>query len=603
MRTKILNRCVDGIGVECGSNFGSNIASNNVIALVAPGAQVVAGMVAGTASAPQVYVAVPPDPVLNGEMQPPSTTGLGVDSNGVHFWNPSLVAHGPMTGTSMSAPHVTAAVGLMRSINPLLSTSGVRAGLSQRANQNVPGYTQARMGAGLLNARHAVENAAGQIRGTYQRNRLAPVFSMYAAQNRIPSEAAPDELFVEPVPIHAWIYTTNPQLAVAASRGDIYWNPDQQQFGPTTLAAYLHSHELVPTSLRTGVPISEFVYQLPSGAGKSFRTPATSFYVFTTPHSPLPGVNLQALYRLTTDQTVEAGPPLACAGSQRKHLYTTDANEVVARASSPHQCNASPLQMRYQFESIEGYVYDRVGPQPAGTQPLFRVFNNDPAFNVAALVVAGQLLPGYTATGPATPSNPHFLGWVYRSFKINPQTQGLSTDDQDNDGLIDGLEGVLGLNEQTGDGDCDGVGDAAEYGFANLPSDPMSPSAACVDARVTAVYSAGAQTVTVAIRNPVGPAAIPAGVKVQVHFTGPANGPVELMGGGGPQCISLISFGWNSAYECTVPTSLPPGPNSAHAWTWTQVGGPLFLPGQNSAAIRPIAGLSDPVAGNNATAF
>ena len=261
--------------------------------------------------------------------------------------------------------------------------------------------------------------------------------------------------------------------------------------------------------------------------------------------------------------------------------------------------------MRYRFESIEGYVYDRAGPQPPGTVPLFRVFSTNQGFNVAALVVQGESLPGYSAPGAADAlNNPHFLGWVYRTFQPTQSGVGIEAADLDQDGLPNGVEIALGLNEEALNGDCEGANDAIEYGFANLPADPMSLTANCADARVTAVYSASTQTVTVTLSNPVGPMALPVGTKVQVNFTGPANGPAVLMGNGQPQCVSLATIGWNSSYECTLDTPLPFGSTAIVAWTFTNVGGPLFLQWQNNATITALPGMTDPgLPTNNVSVF
>jgi hypothetical protein len=310
------------------------------------------------------------------------------------------------------------------------------------------------------------------------------------------------------------------------------------------------------------------------------------------------------LYRLSTDMTDEAAPtPLTCAGDQRKHLYSTNLLEVQQRTAAVHVCNAPPMAMRYHFESIEGYVYDRASQQrPPGTHALFRVFSTQPDHRVAALVVEGESLPGYSAPGAPEMSNPNFLGWVYRTFQPAQSGLGLEPADRDQDGLPDAVEIALGLNEQSADGDCDGVNDAIEYGFANLPGDPMSPTASCTDGRINAVYDASLQTVTVTLSNPVGPVALPVGTKVQVYFTGPANGPIVLMGGGSSQCQSLITIGWDAAYECTLTAPLPVGPNSTISWEWN-AGGPLFQPGQNVAAITATPGLGDPVPANNSVSF
>ena len=83
----------------------------------------------------------------------------------------------------------------------------------------------------------------------------------------------------------------------------------------------------------------------------------------------------------------------------------------------------------------------------------------------------------------------------------------------------------------------------------------------------------------------------------------PVEGPNWLMGGGGSQCQSIAAIGFDAAFECTLSASLPVGPNSAIVWEWTNVDGPLFQPGQNTAAVTVVPGLGDPVLGNNSANF
>lgn len=599
----IANRCIGTTGGEqCGSSFGTNV---NVIDLVAPGAQVVAGMVAGSNPNPNHYIGLPGDlsaPIYaqNPNAWAPSRTGLGVGSNGV-FVNAPDAQHswGPMTGTSMAAPHVTATAGLMRSINPLVSAEQVRVGLKSRANNTVPGYTAERMGAGLLNARHAVENAAGQIRGVYQRNRLVPMFSMFAALTQEPSEAVDGELEGVPQDINAWLFTTNPQLASAAMAGDIYLS-DTPSFSPTRSAAYLHSNIVNDPQRRIGIGIAPSIYQLPPGAGKGLRNPSASFYVFTTPHSPSGLPALIPLYRLTTHHGS------GCEGDQRKHLYTTRQSEALGFINGIGLCNAPAYSMGYRFESIEGYVFDRSAPRPAGTLALFRGLNN--GLNTTALIVETEQLTtafaGYAVNVSTSVGNSDFLGWVYPTFvPTGTSTPSTTLADQDSDGLIDGLEIALRISEQSANSDCEGAGDAAEYGFAELPIDPVSLTPNCADPRVRVVRpNPNAQgEARVIFSNPVGPMAIPAGSVVRVTFFQGNGWPVVIPSG----CFFDDSEVGSSFehYLCTISTPMAPFASAVEFVFQVEARTNPSAPLHQASVVVP-AGFTDPgLPGNNVSTF
>jgi hypothetical protein len=623
---RITRRCSFGEGdqrVQCGSNYGT---SPGVIDLVAPGAQVIGAMTTGGVggSNASAYVPVPLDAdntvpaygnVPDGGPIPPSRANLGVSSAGVQNLSASAPTHGPMTGTSMAAPHVTAAAGLMRSFNPLLSASEIRFALTDSADEAVPNYTAAQMGGGLLNVRGAMEQTAGLMRGNLRRNRLTPVFAAFAEATTLANEKAPGEEVVSSQPLDAWLYTTNAQLATAAMAGDIYWtwaysgpsvpgpNQPPPPLGPTVPAAYLPSNLLSTNARRVGIPVPTSVYRLPTGAG-GYRTPAASFYVFTTPQSPLAGVGLQPLYRLSTRYEG------SCAGAQRKHLYTTSQDAAQVFIDNPVSCTAAVNDLAYRFESIEGYVYAREAPRPPGTLALFRGNNN--ALNVSALIVETEqwtsAYAGYSVDTTISTENPAFLGWVYPTFVPVAQppsgTIAASTQaaDRDADGLIDGLELVFGLNDQAANGDCDGANDAVEYGFAQLPSDPMSPTASCADARVSAIYNPAQQTVTVSLLNPHGPAALPTNTVVRIVFP---VGPSPMSGGGPslpPGCVIVPSLAIYSIVDCSPATSVAVG--SQFDFVLPYAGS---SPGSNTATVQSTPGWTDPAnslfASNNSVAF
>jgi subtilisin family serine protease len=617
-QTAVLARCDPQLpsftGVQCGSNVGTSPQSN-VVTLVAPGAQVI-GALSRRVTNPECLLppfvpCIPhptdgiytPVPSQSGNTQlAPARTNLGVSALGVQNLGVSGSNHGPMTGTSMAAPHVTATAGLMRSVNPLLSATSVRSALTQSARADViPAgqYNPAEMGAGLLDARGAVERSIGRSRGQLLGNRLTPMFAMYARRTVETSEISSEDLPDMPASrdLYSWLYTTNAQLAAAAMRGEIYRSLDAH-YRATEPSAYRPSHMLLDSGRSIGIPIPQAAYQLPPAA-HPFLQPAASFFVFTTPKDPLTGVDdLQPLMRFSTRWPDPDGV-LTCPGQQPKHTYTTmqaEANNFVAQTPT-----CDPAQpMSWWYEGVEGYVYPRTSPRPTGALALFR--SRHAALQVDALIVETENLTtafaGYDPVGLPDASNSKFLGWVYPTFiPTGTSVPSTAAADRDLDGLPDAVEIALGLNEEAANGDCQGANDAGEYGFANLPDDPMSLTLNCADARVKAVYNAGAQTVTITLSNPAGPMPLPVGTKVQVNFTGPPNGPVPppvLMGNGQPQCVSLITFGWNSSFQCTLDAALPSGPGAAVAWTFTNVGGPLFLPGQNDATITALPAMDDP---------
>lgn len=435
------------------------------------------------------------------------------------------------------------------------------------------------------------------------------MFAMYARRTVETSEISSEDLADTPAwrDLHSWLYTTNVQLAAAAMRGEIYRSLDEH-YRATEPSAYRPSHMLLDSGRSIGIPIPQAVYQLPPAA-HPFLQPAASFYVYTTPKNPLTGIdNLQPLMRFST-RWPEPDGVAPCPGQQPKHTYTTQQSEANSFVAQTPTCD--PAQpMSWWYEGIEGYVYPRTSPRPNGALALFRSRNQ--ALQVDALIVETEdvttAFMGYDPVGLPVVSNPKFLGWVYPTFvPTGTATPSAVAADKDVDGLPDSVEVALGLNKEAANGDCEGANDAVEYGFANLPDDPMTLTANCADARVKAIYDAGAQTVTVTLSNPAGPMALPLNTKVQVNFTGPPNGPVPppvLMGSGQPQCVSLINFGWNNSFECTLDTPLAPGPSAVVVWTFTNVGGPLFLQWQNNATITALPGVTDPgLPTNNVSVF
>ena len=126
---------------------------------------------------------------------------------------------GYCTGTSMSAPHVSAMAGLVKSANPLLATDDVKAVLRQSSeclgstSQCTAAADMRKQGYGVPKADKAVQLAIG---GPTAKNRVTPLFAYFNATG--------DNHF----------YTTNPQMAIAAKRNTLQPAP-RYKFSPASV--------------------------------------------------------------------------------------------------------------------------------------------------------------------------------------------------------------------------------------------------------------------------------------------------------------------------------------------------------------------------------
>jgi Subtilase family/FG-GAP-like repeat len=123
---------------------------------------------------------------------------------------PSGIGYGWCTGTSMAAPHVSAAAALVKSANPLLGNEAVRARLTSTATclgSTSPCATvaeQEKQGYGVPNTEKAVKAALGNAAAL---NRLTPLFSHYRNNKK------------------THFYTSVPQMSMAALAGTIKPGP------------------------------------------------------------------------------------------------------------------------------------------------------------------------------------------------------------------------------------------------------------------------------------------------------------------------------------------------------------------------------------------
>jgi serine protease len=274
--------------------------------------------------------------------------------------------YGTCTGTSMATPHITGIVGLLRTVNPLLSASQITSALlSSGDNAASPNMTR---GYGVPNAATAVNNVLATT------NRLTPLFSHY-------SSVAADHF-----------YTVVPQMARAALTA---WLPPV----PSPQAATQY------------VPYGTTVAEYPLFAAPqlvSYTSPLAEVWVFTTHANPFSTtVELKPLYRLSW----KCGDPgVSVCGTNPKHVshfYTTSVAEAQSYIGSAY----------YKFDGIEGYIYPTSLSKPANATPLMRAYNStrdDYAIfpQQQQTIMANQ---GYT-------QNLVTLGYVYLNNGSRPTT-------------------------------------------------------------------------------------------------------------------------------------------------------------------------------------
>ncbi len=276
----------------------------------------------------------------------------------------TYAGYGDCTGTSFSAPWVTAIVGLMRSANPLLSASDVQSILYDTATQPVSGPD------GLTfyvpNAQAAVQRALGGN----NKNRLTPMFATYSKG------------------LGKHLFTTSPQMAVVSIAGEL---------GGSAFAS---------------IGQSVFVYPQFSGkiciAGNPICTQPEAkalFQIYTTEQPPAAGLILNPLYRLSF--VCNAGQPSCNVGPQ--FAYAATETQVKALESQG-----------YQIDVVEGYVLASNQAQPVGTLNLCQgsdAQRKDVILYAATTCNQTQLaLPSTATAGETTGGNYQsatVIGYVY----------------------------------------------------------------------------------------------------------------------------------------------------------------------------------------------
>ncbi|MBS0567351.1 MAG: S8 family serine peptidase [Proteobacteria bacterium] len=290
------------------------------------------------------------------------------DSAGFDFSGAANDGYGNCSGTSMSAPYVSALSGILRSINPRLSASQIKTLIRQASGTFSGTYTYTLSSPQILSS-YGVPNALTAVANTIAQttNRLTPLFSMY-------SPGRSD-----------YFYTTVPQMAASATIGTL----EPRNNGMPSSISY---------SVLDGVGINGYS-SFPGVSG----SPKAQVWVFTTSLNPKNGGDpLVPLYRLSWkcgDATIS--PPVIC-NSNPQHIdvtYTADSAGVTAFTD-----------LGYKVDGIEGYIYPKTSSQPTGTVKLMRKYNpsrDDHAIFPDTLETAMYSL-GYTDN-----SGSDWLGYVY----------------------------------------------------------------------------------------------------------------------------------------------------------------------------------------------
>lgn len=273
-----------------------------------------------------------------------------------------LAAYDECTGTSMAAPHVTASLALVRSINPLATAASVVSLLSSTGT-NVPKPS------GVFPAGYyKMPNLLNAVNQAISNGYTWPAFAMITN-------------------IGQWnrFTTAAPQMARAAIAGTML----------PTLIAPLSPVYYIPDP---NAPLVSGYTAFPDSTAQ----PRAYFKVYTKLKASQ--TTLKPLYRLSKLQNVGTGRdecgnlmPVPTKAIPVIHTYTTNKttrNQLLG--SGPGQC--------YKYDGIEGYV---APSNLGGLQELFQLYN--PTADSYILVPSSKVS---LATGLGYTQQQTSLGWV-----------------------------------------------------------------------------------------------------------------------------------------------------------------------------------------------
>ncbi len=320
--------------------------------------------------------------------------------------------------------------------------------------------------------------------------------------------------------------TTKPQVATAYSLN--------------TLLGYIpHATEAV---------VNGFVFS-ESPLNPSIGTPRADIFLLTTHSTPPTGRTTIPLYRQNWYGPYGGNP--------------NDADWVLVLASEL----SGPTSFKsagYNMDGLAGYIYSLCSPEPTcippGAVAIYRAYHSardDHAVFTAAKVSYMQSI-GYV-------TNLTKLGYAYPNL------------DTDSDGIIDGMEYILGTDPLIADSDCDGQSDGFEYPMARQPrSDPMD--GACGGGGLEQTPW-GSNSGTASGINRFW------NYTMGYHFTPSVNGSVTSLGGyfNGNKTVRL----YNKNTGATLATT---SVNSNNSWTYSPITPVALVAGQTYTVAVVVGG-------------
>ncbi len=272
---------------------------------------------------------------------------------------PNGYGYDECTGTSMSAPIVTGAFAIARSLNPLLSRVALQ-NVMQSNGRTVAGN---RVTPDMVNAAIALINS---------NNSLTPVFSVVASSFPY---------------IANRFYTVFPQMATAAIKGTLLPLPNQSQ----TPVYYAPDGSANPVAGYTAFP------------DVAIGTPTAYFFAYT--RQVVSGVTMQPLRRLSKLENAGNGNdgcgfpmPLPGKAVPIVHTYTTNDTELF-------QLMSATAGNCYNYDGIEGWIAP--SNWTGNLQALYRLYN--PNADSFILVPQSKLT---MAQGLGYTANQTLLGYV-----------------------------------------------------------------------------------------------------------------------------------------------------------------------------------------------